>query len=158
MSAAAKRMYVLLLGASDMEQVIAAVEAIKREEGSANPDLRLVDALETAAVVCYWRPFSQRNTVGNLGKKDAFDPELHEQIKVQRNQAYAHIDLKSGRSPDIRTFELPTGELALLFGERRWGLPAEWLPRLGEAAARQRDSWRGEAHVIKQRLEAGLDG
>jgi hypothetical protein len=156
MSAAAKRMYILLLGASDMEQVIAAVAAIQREEASSNPDLELVDALETAAVVCYWRPFSQRNTVGNLRKKDAFDAELHEEIRVQRNQAYAHIDRESGRSPEVKTFALSTGGQALLFGETRWGLPPEWLPRLAEAAAHQRDSWRREAHEIKQRLEAAL--
>jgi hypothetical protein len=149
---ARKRMNVLLLGAIDMEQVMAAVEAIQDEERSDNPYPPLLDALETAAVVCYWRPFSQSNTVGHLSEKDAFDVELHEEIRVQRDQAHAHIDLTSGRSADIKIFTLSTGERALMFGENRWGLPSKWLPRLAAAALHQRDSWRKEAERIKQRF------
>ena len=89
------RQTMLLLGAIDMDHVIAAAEAIQREHESGAPNLSLLRALETAVVVCYWRPFSQSNTLGHLRKSDAHDPALHAQLKTWRDEAHAHTDESS---------------------------------------------------------------
>ena len=146
------RKTILLLGAIDMGQVIEAAEAIQRENQSSTPNLELIRALETAVGVCFWRPFSQRNSGGRLRNKDAEDADLHEYMKTARNQAHAHIDLNSGRTADIDDVVTPTGVEGLAFVEGWWSLPAEWLPRIIDAAIRQRDRWRAEAIEIRRRL------
>jgi hypothetical protein len=65
-----KRQAILLMGAIDMDHVVAAAEAIQREHATGGASLPLLRALETAVAVCYWRPFSQSNRgVGHLGDK-----------------------------------------------------------------------------------------
>ena len=152
--AAERRKTMLLLGATDMQQVIEAAVAIQDEHRSATPRLELLRALETAVAVCYWRPFSQNNTIGHLRDGDAEDPTLHAHMKTLRNQAYAHIDASSGRSADIEDIVTPTGVEGLALTEGWWPLPADWLPRIIEVAVRQRDTWRAEAADIRRRLSS----
>ena len=151
--AAEARKTILLLGAIDMDHVIAAAEAVQREHQSGVPNLSLLRALETAVVVCYWRPFAQSNTLGHLRKSDAHDPALHAQMKTWRNQAHAHTDESSGRTAGIKKIVTPTGIEGLAFSEGWWDTPpGEELPRIIDAAIRQRDAWRAEADGITRRL------
>lgn len=152
--AEAKRKDILLLGAIDMEQVIEAAQAIQREHQTSEPNLQLIRALETAVVVCYWRPFSQSNTVGHLRDADAANPELHAHMKTLRNKAHAHTDTSSGRKADIDELVSPSGIEGLAFTESWWALPAEWLPSIISFAVAQRDAWRAEGIAIRNRLTA----
>ena len=149
-----RRRNILLLGASDMDQVIAAAESIQREHRSTTQDLELIRALETAVVVCYWRPFSQSNTVGHLRESDAEDPTLHADMKKLRNQAYAHTDRSSGRTAGIKEVIASTGVEGLVFTEGWWSLPDQWLPGIVDVAIRQRDKWRAEATDLGRHLLA----
>jgi hypothetical protein len=147
------RQKILLLGASDMDHVIAAAEAIQHEHSSDNPDLSLIRGLETAVVVCYWRPFSESNTVGHLSKKDALDSELHRDMRTWRDQAHAHTDKTSGRSAGITEIGTETGMHGLAFTESWWSTPpSDELPRIIDIARRQRDAWRAEGIELRQRL------
>jgi hypothetical protein len=126
------RKRLLLLGASDMEQVIAAAVALEAQEESETPNFALTRALETAVAVCYWRPFSQRNTMGHLQKSDAEDSQLHALMETFRNQVYAHTDTSSGRTAEI-------GLHGMILSEAWWAPVDNHLPAIIEAATRQRD-------------------
>ena len=128
-----RRQNILLLGASDMDQVIAAAEAIQREHRAGAPNLSLLRVMETAVVVCYWRPFSQSNTVGHLGKKDAHDSALHADMKTWRDQMHAHTDTSSGRSAEIKRVATPAGIEGFALSESWWTTPPG--EALGRAAA-----------------------
>jgi hypothetical protein len=149
-----RRMTILLLGADDMDQTAEAAHAIDREHRSGNPNLQLIRALETAVVVCYWRPFSQSNSMGHLRAKDALDASLHKAMGRMRNSVYAHIDASSGRTAGITPHTTTEGVQGLAFTESWWALPAEWFPQIVKIAATQRDAWRAEAETIRQRLAA----
>ena len=135
-----------------MEQVIQAAEAIRREHDAEEPNLQLIRALETAVVVCYWRPFSYSNTVGHLLDSDAVNPELHAQMKTPRDKAHAHTDKSSGRTADIDELISQSGVEGLAFTESWWGLPDEWSSTIISVAVAQRDAWRAEAIGIRNRL------
>jgi hypothetical protein len=139
------RKTILLLAASDMEQVIEACRAIEREHLSRAPNGQLIDALETAVAVCYWRPFSKRNTMGWLETDDALDPELHAFLKNLRNKVYAHTDKASGRTADVRQHVTESGVEGLVFGESWWAALEDLLPRIIDVATRQRDAYRAES-------------
>ena len=131
-----------------MEHVFAAATAIQREESAAIPDLALIRALETALVVCYWRPFSRSNTAGHLRDSDALDPELHGHLRILRNRAHAHIDTSSGRTAGVTPLSASKGVGGLVLTESWWSFPEEWLPRVIDVAERQRDAFRAEAVSI----------
>jgi hypothetical protein len=147
-------MTILLLGAIDMDQTAEAAHAIVVAHRSGNPNLQLIRALETAVVVCYWRPFSQSNSMGHLRPKDALDASLHKAMEQMRNSAYAHIDASSGRTAGITPHPTSEGVQGLAFTESWWELPVEWFPQIVRIAAAQRDAWRAEAESIRQRLGA----
>lgn len=148
-------MMLLLLGGSDMEQVIEASAAIldQHDAGTAM-NMQLVRALETGLVVCYWRPFSQANSMGCLREKDAVDSEVHAFIREVRNQTHAHIDEEGERRASVSARHglgfTPEGGFA--YHEDFWGLGEEWVERIAAVAAKQRDAWRAEAVEIRDRL------
>jgi hypothetical protein len=149
------RKEILLLGAFDMDQVAEAVHAIDEQLRSGNPNLQLIRALETALVVCYWRPFSQSNSKGHLRPGDAHDAELHAAMKRMRDSAHAHIDKESGRSAGISHLTTEKdGVEGIAFTESWWGLPDEWASQIVAIAGAQREAWRAEAESIRQRLLA----
>jgi hypothetical protein len=82
------------LAEADMRQVIAAADFLV-ESGHPGGDLRR--ALETAVVVCYWRPFDSRNKIGTLGKRwTPKEPRfrlIHNRLRELRHEVYAHTDL-----------------------------------------------------------------
>lgn len=58
----------LALASVDMRQAAAAARLLQTTLGT---DVNAARALETAIAVCYWRPFSEQNRTGTLGKKPA---------------------------------------------------------------------------------------
>jgi hypothetical protein len=138
----------LILASFDMDRVMAAAEAIRRERESATPDETLIEALETAVVVCYWRPFSKSNTAGCLEDSDALDPILHAELKTLRDEAHAHIDSASGRTAGITPVGTLTGVTGFAYTESWWSSVEERLVRIVDVAQRQRDSFRAAAHAI----------
>jgi hypothetical protein len=145
-----RRLMMLLLGAADMDQAVEAA-AILREHESADENLQLVRALETALIVCYWRPFSQALWMGHLTKSDALDPEVHAMVRGLRDQTHAHIDVSSQRWAGIDDLS-KIGFSGFGFAENWWGLGEEWAARIQAVAAKQRDAWREEALEIRSRL------
>ena len=145
------RMMILLLGASDMYQVEEAGAAILDEldKGEAT-NLMLARALETALYVCYWRPFSQSNTLGHLVRGDALDAEVHEFVRDARNHAHAHIAVEAARWATLSADRDAPGEFS--FGEAFYGLGVEWVVRIVDVAERQRRAWQTEAREIRDRL------
>ena len=142
----AKREQMLLFGATDMQRAVAAAEAIQREYESTTPVIPLIEALQTALVVCYWRPFSQKNTAGHLTDRDALDRDLHRDMKTLRDQVHAHIDVASGRTAGVTPVPISSDLTGFAFGESSWdGFPDEWLPRFIEVATRQMDDFRIKA-------------
>jgi hypothetical protein len=93
-----RQIQILVLAAHDMDQVIAACEVLERDE---HPGV-LGEALATAIVVCYARPFSASNTVGRLGKQwtpksGTPERELHDWLLDERDKRYAHTDQEAMR-------------------------------------------------------------
>jgi hypothetical protein len=138
------RKTILLLAAVDMEQVVSSCRAYQREQDAIEPDLQLLRALETAIVVCYWRPFSKSNSMGCLTDSDARDPELHTFLKSQRDKAYAHTDLESMRTADVKEHVTESGTAGLVFTESWWAALDQFIPRIIEVALEQRDAYRAE--------------
>jgi hypothetical protein len=97
---------VLLLAASDMEQTIAAANALDHEE-----DYQLARALETAMATCYARGFTT-STLMTLPREyrptDPGDADLHKKLHDLRDNTYAHTDKESGRTTDSMTIVLDT--------------------------------------------------
>jgi len=83
----------LLLAVSDMEQAIAAAQALTVET-----DGRRARALETAIAVCYMRPFTGRRRLPDEYVPSApLDAQGHAELKTLRNKVYAHTDKAAGR-------------------------------------------------------------
>jgi hypothetical protein len=113
-----RRMTILLLGADDMDQTAEAAHAIDREHRWGNPNLQLIRALETAVVVCYWRPFSQSNSMGHLRAKDALDASLHKTMERMRNSVCPHRrELRSNCRNHVHT--TTEGVQGLAFTDRQ---------------------------------------
>jgi hypothetical protein len=84
----------LLLAVSDMEQAIAAAQALTVET-----DGRRARALETAIAVCYMRPFTGRRPVrlpDEYVPSAPLDAQGHAELKTPRNKVYAHTDRAAG--------------------------------------------------------------
>jgi hypothetical protein len=100
---------------------------------SQHDDVYLMRALETAIVVCYWRPFSASNKIGGLADKWAPQgdrhSELHRTLRNLRNQAYAHTDETSGRIGDVRPLSVGD-QVHHVTGESWWAFPREWIPEI----------------------------
>jgi hypothetical protein len=144
----ADRKTILLLAAVDMEQVLSACRAYEREKAADDADYQLLRALETAIVVCYWRPFSKINSMGHLADSDAIDPELHAFMKGQRDQVYAHTDEESHRTADAKVVLTSSGKPTIVFGESWWASLDPFVPRIVEVALRQRDAYQSEAVAL----------
>ncbi len=102
-----KEVRLLRFAAGDMRQARAAIRALLAT--TAEDDVDLMLALETAIVVCYARPFTYGEGVGQLGEEwapeDDHERAVHDEVLVLRDQAYAHTDKKSGRDV-VERFEL----------------------------------------------------
>jgi hypothetical protein len=147
---------VLVLAAHDMQEVIAACDALDREE-EPGP---LSDALATAIAVCYARPFSARNTVGPpLGKQwtpasGTPEREIHDCLLHERKKRYAHTDMEAGR------FVLHAGDLESGFDglvEVKAPFPRERLVQIRERAHYLHERLMAKAFVVQRKIveEAG---
>jgi hypothetical protein len=87
----------LALASSDLKQAAAAARLLRN---ASSPNERR--ALETAIVVCYARPFNEKNKLGRLNPK--WQPErgpkrkLHRRLLQLRDGVYAHIDPEARRT------------------------------------------------------------
>jgi hypothetical protein len=135
----------LRFAAGDMRQAQAAIRALLATTEA--DDVNLMLALETAIAVCYVRPFTPRQGVGQLG--DEWLPEkaaarsLHDQLVDLRDRAYAHTDVDSGREVVDR---------AELFDDGVEGFLESWLamdravlPAVADMCRRQEDRFQAAA-------------
>jgi hypothetical protein len=157
-----QRIRVLLLAAIDMEQVIEAARAIQREAereaSGGEPNHQLVRALEAALAVCYWRPFTN-SSVGRLDPVADAPPDerefvgLHLELKEKRDKAYAHTDLESGRTADVKEYVTKEGVSGgVVFGESWSPLPRGYLGSVIALAIIQRERFRAEAVQLQAEL------
>jgi hypothetical protein len=102
-----KQLRLLRFAAGDMRQARAAITALLATTVDNYVDLML--ALETSIVVCYARPFTYGEGVGQLGTEwapeDDHERAVHDELLVLRDEAGAHTDKKSGRDV-VERFEL----------------------------------------------------
>jgi len=102
-----KEIRLLRFAGGDMRQARAAIRALLATTEQDDVDLML--ALETGIVVCYARPFTHGEGVGQLGEEwapeDDHDRAVHDELLVLRDEAGAHTDKKSGRDV-VERFEL----------------------------------------------------
>ena len=137
-----KEIRAVALAASDMRQAAAAAEALANE----HQNVHVMRALETAVVVCYWRPFASRNAVrldpAEWTPRDQQEIAAHETLKALRDKVYAHTDsvIKIGgekvRARDVERIEDLLGTLE----EIDWNAPEAplmftegWVPLNREA-------------------------
>jgi hypothetical protein len=135
------------LAASDMRQAAAAAEALANE----HQNVHVMRALETAVVVCYWRPFASGNAVrldpAEWTPQDPQEIAAHETLKALRDKVYAHTDsvIKIGgekvRARDVERIEDLLGTLE----EIDWNAPEaplmfteKWVPLNREGPPRHR--------------------
>ena len=135
----------LRLAVADMEQVRAAVLASRNTN-----EPRLLQALETAIVVCYMRPFT-----GHYQLPGKYVPkcDLHRRLREARGNLYAHTDQVPGRKAYVVSSDPETG--LHVFGEESHlrGLPLHsWEPVL-RLADRLRDRFDAESIERAQELE-----
>jgi hypothetical protein len=159
-----KRQRALLLAAADMDQAMAAAQALEAE----SHEVALMRALETAVVVCYARAF----TTSSLVRLDAvaYAPtierltNLHDDLLKARDRVYAHTDKASGRSASIEVISATgLGNLAGLPVGFGFEARESWLPFPREAIAdavslfeTQRERFRREAAELELRLSDRL--
>jgi hypothetical protein len=137
-----KEIRAVALAASDMRQAAAAAEALANE----HQNVHVMRALETAVVVCYWRPFASGNAVrldpAEWTPRDAQEVAAHETLKALRDKVYAHTDsvIKIGgekvRARDVERIE----DLLGMLEEIDWNAPDAplmftegWVPLNREA-------------------------
>ncbi|HYT68926.1 MAG TPA: hypothetical protein VEL51_21055 [Vicinamibacterales bacterium] len=151
-----RQIQVLVLAAHDMEEVIAACDALDREEAPSP----LRDALATAIAVCYARPFSARNTVGpRLSKQwtpasGTPEREIHDWLLHERKKRYAHTDMWAGRVV-LHAGDLENGFDGLI--EIKAPFPRERLIQIRERATCLHEQLMAEAFVVQGKIveEAG---
>jgi Recombinase len=115
-----KEIRAVALAASDMRQAAAAAEALANE----HQNVHVMRALETAVVVCYWRPFASGNAVrldpAEWTPRDAQEVAAHETLKALRDKVYAHTDsvIKiGGEKVRARDVERIRGQRLIRVGE-----------------------------------------
>jgi hypothetical protein len=116
---------------------------------------QLCRALETAIVVCYWRPFSKSNKVGTIGHKwktltEA--PNLHKEMRRLRNEVYAHTDITGAR--EVVDVGKMLGE-ASAWTEGWQAIRREALPNIRELARRLEEELAAAVSERIRALEAG---
>ena len=138
-------------------QAAAAAEALANE----HQNVHVMRALETAVVVCYWRPFASGNAVrldpAEWTPKDPQEIAAHETLKALRDKVYAHTEsvIKIGgekvRARDVERI----GDLLGTMEEIDWNAPEAplmftegWVPLNREALA----GIAAFAHVQEARL------
>lgn len=145
---------ILLVAATDMEQVIAASQALIADSGG---DHQFRRALETAMVICYARPFAEARGFGQLKGKGQDAPpeelhgfrETHDRVIRLRNKVYAHTDIESGRDATIVVTTDDDGNPQLAGYWEQWTpLEGVSVPDLIGLAAYQRERFRAEARVL----------
>jgi hypothetical protein len=144
-----EQVQILILAANDMDEVIAACDALEQEEPT-----HLGGALETAIAVCYARPFSSSNAVGHLGRGywprvGSDKRELHDWLVEQRRRRYAHSDL--GRVVLHQGDPETTGLDGFI--EMSAPYPKERLPAIRALASDLRERLLREATAVQRRIE-----
>lgn len=142
----------LIHALSDFQQAMSAltfIDELEPDREITRVELRRYRCLEDAAVVAYWRPFSQSQGLPSLSLKQIglipSDRELrlHELIKLQRNKVVAHTDvdrmriaLKAWRPHPGFSGVLPhiirDDSLALFNQREEW---MDWLRKVVDATA-----------------------
>jgi hypothetical protein len=160
----------LVLAASDMRQAAAAARALENE----HQNVDRMRALETAVVVCYWRPFATANTVrldpGRSLPADEGGKRAHEILKTLRDKVFAHtdrvieIDGRKLRPRDIARFEDLLGDLSeidwsdpdspLMFTESWHPLDREALPAIVALAEAQEMRFGMKQRELEAELRA----
>jgi hypothetical protein len=149
-----KKALSLYLAASDMEQAIAAAEALDAE----SENLELMRALETAIAACYARPFTKGSMVDRLKASKwvsaGADRQLHDALMELRNQVYAHTDVSSGRKASTEQVTLSDGTVTTTYSEGWWAFPREWIPPLVKQCREQAQQFRAAAAKVEAELAA----
>jgi hypothetical protein len=144
----------LRFAAGDMRQAEAAIRALLAT--TEEDDVNLMLALETSIAVCYGRPFTDNQGVGQLARKWAPDDpgarSLHDQLLVSRKKAYAHTDEDSGRDVIDRSELYDDG---LKGFEESWlAMDREVLAAVAANGRRQEDRFQTAASELVRRLQS----
>ena len=140
----------LLLAASDMDQAIAAANALLEEQKGERGGL--ARALETAMVVCYMRPFS--SGVGRLPNRYLPQEDarvVHDGLRRVRQKVYAHTSEASNRTTSMRIES--EGEVFTLSWREQWlPLSPDDVLHALSLFEQQRDLFRHDAAAIEVEL------
>jgi hypothetical protein len=148
-----KQQRALLLGASDMDQAMAAAKALAKTQ-----DAHLARALETAMTVCFMRPF----TASDLQVPGKFFPEAGEgeeafwAVKSVRDKVYAHTDADGGRTAGPITLDWGTEIINLSWQEGWLPFPRDRIERFIVTCEEVRDSMRIGAGAIQRMLDGEM--
>jgi hypothetical protein len=142
----------LRLAQSDMRQAIDAGEGLLDEAG--RPFRR---ALETALVVCYWRPFSN-STIGGLSEewtpRDPARTKIHDRARQLRNQVFAHTDETTARGV-VDVGDVFGPEWAGRFVETWRPLPDTFVRDLVSLAREYEQRLKDAANDLQEEIAAG---
>ena len=140
----------LLLASSDLEQA-AAARALERES-----DGMLARALETAMIVCYFRPYSTsslKTLPDQYVPTTSPDSERHAILKELRDQVHAHTDKASGRTVSVQMSV--DGDIVNLEWREGWlPFPRQVIPAMLEYFEERRDQFRIDAAHIQVELDS----
>lgn len=142
----------LIHSLSDFQQALSGltfIDELEPDQKMTRVELRRYRCIEDAAVVAYWRPFSECRGLPKLSfKKLGIKPttaerELHDELKAHRNKVVAHTDVermrlgfKSWKPFDEREVFMPhlIRDDSLAFYNRLNGWMA-WLRKLNYAVS-----------------------
>jgi hypothetical protein len=145
-----RQINILVLAAHDMESVIAACDELEQRPDG-NP---LADALATAIAVCYARPFSPTNGIGQLKKQwrpasGTQEREIHDWLVRDRSKRYAHTE-RAGDRLVLHSGDLETGFDGLV--EISTPFPRERLGAIKALAQGLKEALLVEAFEVQQLL------
>jgi hypothetical protein len=158
----------LIHSMSDFQQALSAItfiDELEPDQKMTKIELRRYRCIEDAAVVAYWRPFSECNGLPKLSlKKLGLKPspaenKLHEELRVHRNKVVAHTDIErmtfsfaAWRAFDDRDIFMPhlvrNDSLALFDRRHEW---MGWVRKLNLTVAKlvfERAQVLGEAAFL----------
>lgn len=158
----------LIHSLSDFQQALSGltfIDELEPDQEMTKIELRRYRCIEDAAVVAYWRPFSECQGLPKLSlrkigiKPSAAEAKLHEELKVHRNKVVAHTDIdrmtfsfvawKAFEDREIIMPHLVRDDSLALFDRRHEWM--EWVRKLDSAVARQvfkRVQMLGEAKFL----------
>jgi hypothetical protein len=145
----------LQFGVSDLDQARAAAQMLQNTS-----DLALARALETAIVVCFMRPFTNRDVRLPEGwlppAEDQSDDALaFRALDALRDKVYAHTDRDSGREAGPITVE--EGEIVNIRWQEEWlPFPRERLPDVINLCLRLREEMVIQAGKAQKILDGEI--